>query len=234
MLSRWLRFGLLSAQGSQPRDGLDARLRAAPRRRGRAARFRRVLHFVDDGYMPSLSAALAQATSRIEIGTSMILAPMHHPLPLAEDAATVQLLSHGRLVLGLGLGWSRWACTRDSAPMHRRGASMENLQILPQHGAASRSPIAELPRSPRSRSGRRRRRGPWCSAPTRHPPRPPRRRHALQRARGDRGGVGWVLDELEPAGRDPSSFRFVHYSILLPAASRADALARYRDAVWAW
>ncbi len=31
----------------------------------------------------------------------------------------------------------------------------------------------------------------------------------------------------------PSTFRFVHYSILLPGASRADALARYRDAVWA-
>jgi len=45
--------------------------------------------------------------------------------------------------------------------------------------------------------------------------------------------VGWVLNELEQAGRDPSMFRFIHYSILLPGASRADALARYRDAVWA-
>jgi alkanesulfonate monooxygenase SsuD/methylene tetrahydromethanopterin reductase-like flavin-dependent oxidoreductase (luciferase family) len=45
--------------------------------------------------------------------------------------------------------------------------------------------------------------------------------------------VGWVLDELDKAGRDPSTFRFIHYSILLPGASRADALARYRDAVWA-
>ena len=42
-----------------------------------------------------------------------------------------------------------------------------------------------------------------------------------------------MLDELERSGRDPKTFRFVHYSILLPGASRADALARYREAVWA-
>jgi alkanesulfonate monooxygenase SsuD/methylene tetrahydromethanopterin reductase-like flavin-dependent oxidoreductase (luciferase family) len=45
--------------------------------------------------------------------------------------------------------------------------------------------------------------------------------------------VGRVHAELEQAGRDPAAFRFVHYSILLPGASRADALARYGDAVWA-
>ncbi len=45
--------------------------------------------------------------------------------------------------------------------------------------------------------------------------------------------VGWVLDECERIGRDPSTFRFVHYSVLLPGPSPEEALARYRDALWA-
>ena len=45
--------------------------------------------------------------------------------------------------------------------------------------------------------------------------------------------VRWVLDECERIGRDPSTFRFIHYSVLLPGPSREEALARYRDALWA-
>ncbi|QIB77654.1 LLM class flavin-dependent oxidoreductase [Haloferax volcanii] len=64
-------------------------------------------HFMPDGYlsgtMPALGA-LAAATESVELGTCIALAPLYDPIRLAEDAATVDLISGGRTTLGLAIG----------------------------------------------------------------------------------------------------------------------------------
>ncbi len=64
-------------------------------------------HFREDGYlsatMPALGAMAAE-TEDIEIGSCVALAPLYDGVRLAEDAATVDLLSEGRLTLGLAIG----------------------------------------------------------------------------------------------------------------------------------
>ncbi len=52
----------------------------------------------------TLCAALAAATERIRVATAALPLPLHHPLRVAEEAATVDSLSGGRLELGVGLG----------------------------------------------------------------------------------------------------------------------------------
>lgn len=65
-------------------------------------------HFAEDGYlsgtMPSLGA-LAAATEDIAVGTGIALAPLYDPVRLVEDAATVDLISDGRMRLGLSIGY---------------------------------------------------------------------------------------------------------------------------------
>lgn len=55
----------------------------------------------------TMLTAVAARTSRIRVGTSVICAPFHNPLRLAEDIAAVDIASNGRFDLGIGVG-SQW------------------------------------------------------------------------------------------------------------------------------
>lgn len=91
-------------------------------------------HFVDDGYLPSaltMATAAAARTSRIRVGTNVMLLPLHDPLHVAEDAATVGILSDGRFTLGVGLGYrpdEYGAFGRDLR--HRPSLLEESITIL--------------------------------------------------------------------------------------------------------
>src|SRR5918998_5107799 len=93
-------------------------------------------HFVDDGYMPSqlpVLAAIAARTSRIPLATGVLLAPMFGPLHLAEDAATVDVISDGRLILGLGIGWRDEEFSAFGVPAGERASRLEgHLAVLRQ------------------------------------------------------------------------------------------------------
>ncbi len=74
---------------------------------------------------------VAARTSRIRLGVAVVNLPFISPAYLAKQAATVDVLSDGRLDLGLGIGWMPEEFTAAGAPMVRRGARAEEyLAVL--------------------------------------------------------------------------------------------------------
>jgi len=248
-----LGFGLLSAQRRQGSDDWsDAyretlELAVEAERLGFSSVWTTEHHFVDDGYMPSLlvvSAAIAAVTTSIEIGTGVLLAPLHDPIRLAEDAATVQLLSDGRLTLGLGIGWNPIEFGGLRTRVDQRGRAMDEiLEILPkawsgepfQHtGSVYELPLLGVRPTPHQRipvvvGGS-------AEAAV---------RRAARSADGFFGNrpvatfvsqVRWAVEELERSGRDPAAFRFIHYSVIFPAetekAGWGEAEEHIRNMEW--
>jgi alkanesulfonate monooxygenase SsuD/methylene tetrahydromethanopterin reductase-like flavin-dependent oxidoreductase (luciferase family) len=67
-------------------------------------------HFSRHGILTDcmvLAAAIAAKTERIRIGSAIVVLPFHNPIQLAEQAAMVDILSNGRLELGVGVGYQR-------------------------------------------------------------------------------------------------------------------------------
>src|SRR5215831_5196213 len=67
-------------------------------------------------------AFLAGATTRVGLGTAVLVLPYRPPLPTAKWIATVQELSAGRLRLGVGVGWMRAEFRALGVDLRRRGA----------------------------------------------------------------------------------------------------------------
>src|SRR5262245_37302465 len=77
-------------------------------------------------YDPVLTLTWAAAfTKKIGLGTSVLVLPMRHPLPLAKELATLQNLSEGRLILGAGVGWMAAEFAALGVPFRERGRRMD-------------------------------------------------------------------------------------------------------------
>jgi alkanesulfonate monooxygenase len=79
----------------------------------------------------TLLTAIAARTSKIKLGTGILVLPMRNPVILAKQLACMDLLSDGRLLMGMASGWYRREFNAIGVPFEQRGKIMdENLDIL--------------------------------------------------------------------------------------------------------
>ncbi|MDB5107474.1 MAG: luciferase-like protein [Candidatus Binatus sp.] len=197
-------------------------------------------HFTDDGYLPSIfpaAAAIAARTSRVRIGTYVLLAPFYHPLKLAEDSAFVDVLSGGRLRLGIGLGYRAEEFDGFGVPRAERlGRTLETIDILKRAWSGERF----------SHQGKY-----FQFHEQRVLPRPVSQPYpellwgagapkAIRRAAsldlsfacvGGRKEIGIYTEALKAAGKDPARYSIVNSRVVYVADSEEQAWRDTRDAL---
>jgi probable F420-dependent oxidoreductase len=163
----------------------------------------------------------AGITERVRLGVAVVNLPFVTPVQLAKQAATVDILSGGRLDLGLGLGWADEEFTASGVSKHRQGrraaefiAVLKTLwtdDVVAHEGEFYRVPAARMDPKPVQRP---------------HPPvllggtAPAALRRAgrltdgwISSSRADLDRIGESIDLVRAgaadAGRDPAALRFV-------------------------
>jgi probable F420-dependent oxidoreductase len=99
-------------------------------------------HSVTDHYWPSpltVLAGFATRTSRMRLGTDILVAPFYHPVRLAEDVAMLDVMSGGRFTLGIAIGYKPDEFALYGADLAKRGARFEEqLAIMKRLWAGER------------------------------------------------------------------------------------------------
>jgi len=92
-------------------------------------------------FLESLSTliVLARETERVELGTGILVLPLRGAAVLAKTAATLELISGGRLTLGMAVGWYEREFDACGIPFKRRGQIFEeNLELMKQFWTGER------------------------------------------------------------------------------------------------
>lgn len=83
----------------------------------------------DDPFYEAITVLshVAAATTRVRLGTGVLIPALRHPLLLAKQVATLDQLSGGRVLLGVGTGWMREEFEALGTPFEGRGARLDEL-----------------------------------------------------------------------------------------------------------
>lgn len=94
-------------------------------------------HFFEDCWVPrpiQMATAAAAVTRNVRVGTDIIILPLHHPVAIAEEAALCDVISGGRFILGVGLGWQEGEYKGFGVPFKQRAhiyeRSIDSIQRL--------------------------------------------------------------------------------------------------------
>jgi probable F420-dependent oxidoreductase len=91
----------------------------------------------------TLLGVLAGRTEHIRLGTAILIAALRRPIVLAKSLSTLDVLSNGRLDLGVGVGWQRAEYQAAGLPFEQRGRLLDETLELCQR--MWREPVVELP-----------------------------------------------------------------------------------------
>ncbi len=79
----------------------------------------------------AILTAVAARTSKIKVGTGILVLPVRNPVILAKELATIDHISEGRLIVGAAVGWYKREFDSLGADFHKRGRLMEQyLEII--------------------------------------------------------------------------------------------------------
>jgi probable F420-dependent oxidoreductase len=86
-----------------------------------------------------LLAAIAAHTERLRLGTGVYLGALHHPVNICEQVSTLDQISNGRAVLGVGTGYRPYEFKAYGSPFEQRGRRLSETIALLKHAWATGS-----------------------------------------------------------------------------------------------